>query len=1583
MNQIQYDDDDKSSLEKMQDSLKFVIFEILYHLINQGDSFSFIIYVIFIFIETFQIFFWYFTTDVIKQNNQNQNQYKIQIKDLWIIVNLANSLEKFFGYFLIVPQCTSFDQLVVAIYAIIGIFSLMLFLILYVSCKIKNGITGLSGAISIIKVFSQRQFLNIFYKNQIFCQIILPILYLPFFDLFLSIMRCKPNDQGQYMHKIFVEVQCYQGNNLLHSFFAGVAALLLFFVTYLATITNFESRYISNRIIIKQNKKQITIFLYFKRLSGRDDIKMMIFKTFLVLGFTYLDTSDLLILILISITANSMNIFLAFNKSSNILNYMYNKVTNSQAAVIFWTTLITIFGQIMVFTDFKGVAYIWFIGIPFLISIVFLRREYRYDLMMVDSNKFDSLNQAISQILYLTRCLNYYNSDRNIAAILDGFVDYHRTICNREDCPCQQKNMNQKKIKKFIKNAKAGQFDDEIKDKFVVLVYLIERIFVLALTKFPGCTQLRVNHALFLLDKMKSAQQALQELELAQEERPYLDEQFQIFRYKKLIEDNMMEARKNTVSNKNNNENVNEITSDSGNKELINNIEQSTALHMDFWSQLSEDTPDLCRVYEIGTKLNYYNQLVKDSWKKQNRINSDISPNLLRTYARYLLDVLNDKEQAFEVIQKYYNPQILKTSQGGNIDRSKTTNNINDFQNESTGLISISAEDVSFARISALNQTAAMYFGYSKSELINRKINHIMPQQWAEQHDSFIEDYLHHLESKVLNKERLLFGKQKNGYIFPSYMYIRYVPSYLHGTQFIATVRIEKYFKLVAYMTTNKSDLEITNITPNCISLFELSLGILNKKKPSIIDLIPEFNELLPLLKQKGGHNIQLTATLNQAQNFNIQVKEISFRGNKVILGYEIRFEKIIKDTPNMFETNEENQQNTNQLSSARAKKNNISSIQYKLIFRYDYENHQFNGENTANIQMCKVDNSLLYQNNTQIDSKNIDIAMNFSTHQIDQSNREKDFIEEQNAQKLQVDYGKGIRAVRLIRNQLVDVEDMKRDEQDGEEEEEEQGQQFEQCKQQVSQLEYNESESAETNVFKNKQKLVQILNENKSNSNGSLEIFKWSGVVILLILGIIAIINYISTQNQFNLMYSCYDLVAKSNIRQSLVQRILFKLYNYRLVNYGLYPVFGDTLSIDQSDLDNSIQELQQIQQELFQSSNSMQADQISLYSEQTVIIKSSQQGEVKELKVDINQATLQFISASLNLRSGQIDSYVNNNQMYFIEYNALNEYYLALKQSANYYVEDLVDYIQSKSETYITYLIISIIFCVLSFCFITPIFSFVSKNQETVLKLFLEIPVAQIKQFYSKCEQFQNGMQLGEDDNVSELDEIIQEEEDSVEGISRKRKKRKFKWESIDKRNFIIKFLLSLILLEGYFIATYFVSTSLQNSLASIVSEMNSTCQSESYYTFANNALRKTFLDQEFSITAQKPEFTINNIMMNLNEINTNMHTEHAKNIVYHTSTYNSYFESVNDLNACIIIQELLVKKQADCEAFANSIIKEGLGLAIIRHFENIRYVITLYNNFLKDPNAEFPAEENIVLAQKQMKCKMIMQEIYQRLQ
>ena len=37
---------------------------------------------------------------------------------------------------------------------------------------------------------------------------------------------------------------------------------------------------------------------------------------------------------------------------------------------------------------------------------------------------------------------------------------------------------------------------------------------------------------------------------------------------------------------------------------MQNNIERSALMHMEFWSQLSEDNPDLGKLNEIGIKIN-------------------------------------------------------------------------------------------------------------------------------------------------------------------------------------------------------------------------------------------------------------------------------------------------------------------------------------------------------------------------------------------------------------------------------------------------------------------------------------------------------------------------------------------------------------------------------------------------------------------------------------------------------------------------------------------------------------------------------------------------------------------------------------------------------------------------------------------------------------------------------------------------------------------------------------------------------------------------------------------------------------------
>lgn len=61
-------EDDKTNLDKIQHSFKIMFFEIVHNLIL-GDNFPFFIYVFFILIESLQIFYFFFTDDVLIINN--------------------------------------------------------------------------------------------------------------------------------------------------------------------------------------------------------------------------------------------------------------------------------------------------------------------------------------------------------------------------------------------------------------------------------------------------------------------------------------------------------------------------------------------------------------------------------------------------------------------------------------------------------------------------------------------------------------------------------------------------------------------------------------------------------------------------------------------------------------------------------------------------------------------------------------------------------------------------------------------------------------------------------------------------------------------------------------------------------------------------------------------------------------------------------------------------------------------------------------------------------------------------------------------------------------------------------------------------------------------------------------------------------------------------------------------------------------------------------------------------------------------------------------------------------------------------
>lgn len=73
---------------------------------------------------------------------------------------------------------------------------------------------------------------------------------------------------------------------------------------------------------------------------------------------------------------------------------------------------------------------------------------------------------------------------------------------------------------------------------------------------------------------------------------------------------------------------------------------------MEFWLQLTEDKPDLIKLYEISSKLLPLKELVDVMWKKIQISTPDKLINLIRLYSRYQSDILNDKRLGTGMMDK-------------------------------------------------------------------------------------------------------------------------------------------------------------------------------------------------------------------------------------------------------------------------------------------------------------------------------------------------------------------------------------------------------------------------------------------------------------------------------------------------------------------------------------------------------------------------------------------------------------------------------------------------------------------------------------------------------------------------------------------------------------------------------------------------------------------------------------------------------------------------------------------------------------------------------------------------------------------
>lgn len=179
--------------------------------------------------------------------------------------------------------------------------------------------------------------------------------------------------------------------------------------------------------------------------------------------------------------------------------------------------------------------------------------------------------------------------------------------------------------------------------------------------------------------------------------------------FRKIIEDHIAESKNEGGTL----DIVSEIAFQNHFRQLQANIEKSATLHMEFWSQLSEEQADLGKLNDIGSKINNSIQYVEEHWNQMQKINPN-TPKAVRLYGRFLIEVLNNKEGG---------ENLLQHARRMAVDNQKHKHgafaNTEDFANDPSPTVFMTTEPEKFGNITGINLAAASLFGYNKTELIS------------------------------------------------------------------------------------------------------------------------------------------------------------------------------------------------------------------------------------------------------------------------------------------------------------------------------------------------------------------------------------------------------------------------------------------------------------------------------------------------------------------------------------------------------------------------------------------------------------------------------------------------------------------------------------------------------------------------------------------------------------------------------------------------------------------------------------------------------------------------------------------------
>ncbi len=647
--------------------------------------------------------------------------------------------------------------------------------------------------------------------------LLLTILYLPTVGVMLSVVDCEYVD-GTLVHASHHEVKCFQGTHWVHALLAMFAFLIEVAMAELFAVLFYDTHIQGDDLTARTNS-------YYEAWE-------LAYKSGLVLLTIFIkwNGGEWLLCLYMCIVAGILYV-----KYANRRRFVFTaaqKVCKCFALIHLW--IAAVYCYVFVLQDFEsGGVEIMLLGAVLLVVTIWMERDSDWETFLRNKKVMKSPDTAIHRIYaYLMLTLNRGNT-AECMVILKGYNAIHASLCLKPNCPL--------KVRADIAGGKRKSKSD--KEVTQILFMHANELFLDAIAQFPRSNALRLTYSLFLIEVLNNQSTALEELAAVSLASPSVEEQCLVHRYKQMIKDGLLASKKEDSEKMN----ITAVMAYESHYSLFKEKVERTALfHVQFWSMLLDDAPDLSKLKDLGYQIEQYVDEIELHWERMQELDPDV-PEVLKFYAVFTEEVLNDRDTCALLTKR------LKFAGGNKLSINKrkaqaaNTSNIEMLSAEGDPCVCVSGQQNKLGIITQCNLAFCRVFGYNKKEMIGLGIAALMPEMYAAFHQEVLLNDLQRSSRETngesFRRDRRVLGKTKAGYVVPLWLSVLSRPTLLNDSNYVGIMHVDKASadSGILYFLLNRQSL-VVGISSSAIIVCGLYPYMLRYAKLPFATLCPELN---------------------------------------------------------------------------------------------------------------------------------------------------------------------------------------------------------------------------------------------------------------------------------------------------------------------------------------------------------------------------------------------------------------------------------------------------------------------------------------------------------------------------------------------------------------------------------------------------------------------------------------------------------------------------------------------------------------------------------------------------------------------